>query len=413
MKSLWRNREFNLLWTSQTLVDFGDGIATLALALLMLVETGSPIYAGLLGTLTHVARLTLGLPAGVLVDRLDRRRVMIGCDVVRLAVFATLTTAVVSGRAGVTLILAVAVIDAAASAMAGTAEDASIRSIVPIAQLPAAVARNEARSYGASLAGAPLGGFLFGLGNAIPFLANAVSSLVSIILVLFIRKPLQAEREEEDKQGYGAALVEGARFVFTNPFLRAFLFIAAPLNFAIGGVLFTLIVALQRAGTRPAVIGLTETIVAAGGLLGAFVAPALQRRLGLRALIRLICWAAASLLAFAAILPLSIAAAIPLGLAVFLGPACNATLFGFQAAITPDRLQGRVVSVIVVAATSLAAVAPTVAGVILANARPSTAILFFAAAVAGSALVATFGRGIRIVQESDLTKDSDEPAMQA
>ena len=92
MKSLWRNREFNLLWTSQTLVDFGDGIATLALALLMLVETGSPIYAGLLGTLTHVARLTLGLPAGVLVDRLDRRRVMIGCDVVRLAVFATLLT---------------------------------------------------------------------------------------------------------------------------------------------------------------------------------------------------------------------------------------------------------------------------------------------------------------------------------
>jgi len=50
MKSLWRNREFNLLWTSQTLVDFGDGIATLALALLMLVETGSPIYAGLLGS---------------------------------------------------------------------------------------------------------------------------------------------------------------------------------------------------------------------------------------------------------------------------------------------------------------------------------------------------------------------------
>ncbi|MEQ4724229.1 MFS transporter [Nonomuraea sp. B19D2] len=394
MASLWRNREFNLLWTSQSLADLGDGVASLALALLVLVETGSPVQAGMVGTITQVARLALRLPAGVLVDRLDRRHVMVCCGMLRLAVFAVLSVAVLSGRAGLVLILVVAAVDAAGGALSGTAEDASIRSIVPIAQLPTAVARNEARSYGASLAGPPLGGLLFGVAHAVPFLANAISSLVSVVLVLFIRKPLQAQREEEP-QAYGAALAEGVRFVLSHPFLRALMFIAAPLNFAIGGVLFAVIVALQRNGTPPAVIGLAETIVAVGGLLGAFVAPALQRRLGLAALARLICWTAAALLASVALLTSSIAAAVPLGLAVFLGPACNAALFGFQAAITPDRLQGRVSSVIMVAATSMAAVAPVLAGAIVATWGPATAILFFAAVVVGSALLATFGSGIR------------------
>jgi hypothetical protein len=107
--------------------------------------------------------------------------------------------------------------------------------------------------------------------------------------VLAIRKPLQGERDRDSKAA------DGFRFALATPFLRALLLIAAPLNLAIGGVLFTLIVALQRAGTPPAVIGLVETVVAAGGLLGAFAAPAIQARLGLATLVRSICWAAVAL----------------------------------------------------------------------------------------------------------------------
>jgi MFS family permease len=392
--SLWRNREFTLLWSSQSLSDLGDGVASLALALLVLAETGSPVSAGLVGTLSQVARLVFRLPAGVLVDRIDRRRVMVVGDVVRLAAFAALASAVLAGRAGFLLIVVVAVVDAAAGAFFGTAEDASLRSIVPAAQLPAAVARNEARSYGASLAGPPLGGLLFGLGHAVPFLGNAISSVVSVFAVLLIRKPLQAERADEPA-AYGAAFADGLRFVFANPFLRALLLVGAPLNFAITGVLFTVIVALQQNGTAPAVIGLTETIVAAGGLLGAVFAPALQSRLTLPALTRCICWTAAALLAGSALLTSTIAAAIPLGVTVFLGPACNAALFGFQAAITPDHLQGRVISIVMVVATSLAAAAPLLAGAVLSIWPAPAAILVFAAAVAVSALTATFSSGIR------------------
>ncbi|MCO8270130.1 MFS transporter [Actinoplanes sp. TRM 88003] len=406
LPSLWKNREFNLLWTSQSLSDLGDGVASLALSLLVLVKTGSPVSAGLVGTATQAARLLLRLPAGVLVDRVDRRHALIACDAVRLVVFAALTVSVLTGHAGLALILVVAVIDAGASAVFSTAEDASLRSIVPIEQLPDAVARNEARSYGTALAGPPLGGLLFTLGHAVPFAANFVSYLVSIVAVLFIRKPLQAPREEPP-QTYGVALAEGLRFVLTHPFLRTLMLVAAPLNFAITGVIFTVIVALQRHGTAPAVIGLTETVVAAGGLLGAFAAPAIQRRLQLVPLVRTLCWLAAALLATAALFPSSIAAAVPLGLTVLLGPAANAALFGYQAAITPDRLQGRVISVIMVAATSLAALAPLLAGTLLAWRGPTAAILFFAAAVAGSALIATFGTGLR------WTEDPASPPLRA
>jgi hypothetical protein len=118
----------------------------------------------------------------------------------------------------------------------------------------------------------PLGGLLFGLAHALPFAGNAVTYLASMLGVALIRKPLQAERAEEPA-GHGAALAEGVRFVFADPFLRAVLFIAAPLNFALNGAIFAIILNLQRHGTEPAVIDLVETIIGVGGAVAAVVAP--------------------------------------------------------------------------------------------------------------------------------------------
>lgn len=285
--SLWRNRDFNLLWTSQTASDFGASVSALAMPLVVLVLTGSPVQAGLVGTLSLVVQLICRLPAGVLADRVNRRRAMIICDLVRLIALAGLAAAVWTGRAGISVIIVVAVVDAVGQTFFSTVEHAALRSIVAPAQLPTAVARNEARNYAAAFAGPPLGGLLFGLVHALPFAGNALTYLASLLGVVLIRRPLQAHREEPPA-GHAAALAEGVRFVLTNPFLRAVLIIAAPLNFALTGAIFTIVVTLQRHGTEPAVIGLVETIIAVGGLAGAVVAPALQRRLRLAVLVRVI-----------------------------------------------------------------------------------------------------------------------------
>jgi predicted MFS family arabinose efflux permease len=322
---------------------------------------------------------------------------MLTCDVVRLLCFLTLAAAVIANRAVLAVIIAVAVLDATCSALFNTIEHASLRSIVPAGQLPAAVARNEARSYGASLAGPPLGGLLFGITHALPFVGNALSYLASLAGVALLRRPLQAPRDEEPP-GHAAALAEGLRFVFGNPFLRAVLAIVAPLNLALNGTIFTIIVTLQRHDVSPGVIGLTETIVGIGGLIGAFVAPALQRLLPFARLIRFICWAAVGVLVISAMLTASLAAAVPVALAFVLGPACNAALFGYQAAITPDKLQGRVLSVIFLAAMSVSAAAPLLAGFLVTAWGAPVAILIFAASVAVAALTASFADGIRTMR---------------
>jgi MFS family permease len=397
VSTLWRNREFNLLWTSQSLSDLGGAIAQLALPLLVLELTGSPVRAGVVGTIALVVAHATRLPAGLLADRVDRRRAMLACDVVRLLAFLALAAAVAAGRATLTVIIVVAVLDAACGALFNTTEHAALRSIVPTAQLPDAVARNEVRTYSASLAGPPLGGLLFGVTHALPFLGNALSYLISFAGVALIRRPLQAERDEPSA-GHAAALAEGLRFVFGNPFLRAVMIILAPLNFALSGVTFTIIVALQRHGVEPGVIGLTSTIVGVGGLAGAIAAPLLQRWLPLPRLIRFICWAAAAVLTCSAWLTTSVAAAVPVAMAVFLGPSCNAALFGYQAAITPDRLQGRVLSVILLAAMSAAATAPVLSGVFVTLWGPGRTILAFAVTVTVAALTATLASGIRTVR---------------
>jgi MFS family permease len=397
VNSLWRNREFNLLWTSQSLSDLGGAVAQLAMPLLVLALTGSAVRAGLVGTVAQVARLLSRLPGGVLADRVNRRRAMLACDGIRLIAFAGLAAEIATGHVDLITIVAVAVIDAICGTMFQTTEHAALRSIVEQSRLSDAVARNEARTYGTSLAGPPLGGLLFGLGPAWPFVGNAVSYLASLAGVGLIRKPLQGE-PDRNAAGHRAAIAEGLRFVFGNSFLRAVLTIAAPLNLALNGTVFTIIVTLQRNGVEPGVIGLTETIVAVGGLAGALVAPVLQRWLPFPRLIRFICWAATGVLVISSLLTPTLAAAIPLALAVFLGPACNAALFGYQAAITPDRLQGRVLSVIFMAAMSASAAAPALAGLIVAKVSSSAAVLFFAAAVSVAALTATFASGIRTMQ---------------
>ncbi|MFJ6198021.1 MFS transporter [Micromonospora sp. NPDC092111] len=392
--SLWRNRAFNLLWVSQCLSDLGTAMSNLALPLLVLYLTGSAAQAGLVGTAGLLVTLVCRLPAGVLADRFDRRRLMIVCDAVRIVGYAALAGAVLAGVANLAMILTLAVLGAVANAVFSTAEHAAVRNLVPAVQLSTAVARNEARAYGTQLGGPPLGGLLFGLGRSLPFLGNALSYLLSLVAVLFIREPMQQPREQAPQSG-GAAVAEGVRFVLANPFLRALVLIAAPLNMAFTGMIFAITVSLERVGTSAFLVGLATTIFGLGGFLGAFAAPWVQRWLRLPTLVVVLCWATAGLIAVSSLFATSVLAAVPLAAAVFLGPTANAVLFGYQAAITPDRLQGRVVSVIFLAATSAAALAPGLAGLLLTRFSGTTTMLVFAALVAVSAVAATVSTGIR------------------
>jgi MFS family permease len=236
---LRRNGGFRLLWIGQVVSDTGTEVAYIAYPLLILALTHSPAIAGIVGTVQLAVELILGLPGGAISDRLDRRLTMIVCDTVRAA---------------------------------------ALPAIVADHQLEQAWAATEARTYTASLVGPALGGFLFGLGSAVPFAGDAVSYAVSAGAVSRIRGKFRAERSSDHPALWREA-IEGLHLVWRNQLLRAVIIQAPLVNFAFSGALFTITLALRRAGIAPGVIGLTQAGIMAGGLLGAVIAPKLQGRL--------------------------------------------------------------------------------------------------------------------------------------
>lgn len=393
--SLWRNRDFNLLWGGQALSGLGSSMATLAYPLVVLALTGSAVTAGVVGTVALVVQLVLTLPAGVLVDRVNRRRLLITCDLVRLLAFAVLGIALATGHGSLGLVIGVAVIEAMCDTPFFNAAMAAVRNLVPTAQVPAAMARNEARQYAVSLVGPPLGGVAFGLGRAVPFLANALSYLLSLGSLLLIRRPLQQRHEGETHGSALHDLGEGLRFIVRDPFTRAAVLIAGPLNLGFNGILFGIVLVLRGHGLSPGLIGTAETIFGVGGLLGAICAAWLMQHFSTPTLIRAICIAGVPLLLAVRPLSASPAATVPVALLAFLAPALNAGLFGHLASVVPDRVQGRVMSALMMAATGMASLAPLAAGVLVHRFGATGLVIGAAGCILVAAAVAITSKGIR------------------
>jgi MFS family permease len=196
---LRRNAGFRLLWIGQLLSDAGSQIGLLAYPLLILALTHSAVLAGVVGTARAGTRLCLQLPAGALADRFDRRRTMIICDTMRAVLMTLLGLLIVARLASWPVVLVVSLIEGGASALFDPAATAALPGIVPDGQLEEAWAATEARTYGASLVGPALGGVLFGLGRAVPFLADAVSYAVSFGTVYRIRGRFRPQQAAERK----------------------------------------------------------------------------------------------------------------------------------------------------------------------------------------------------------------------
>jgi hypothetical protein len=246
---------------------------------------------------------------------------------------------------------------------------AALPGIVPDGQLEQAWAATEARTYSASLAGPVLGGVLFGLGRAVPFLADAVSYGVSFGTVSRIRGRFRSDKTIERKALW-REVTDGLRLVWRVPILRATVIQSPLINFAFNGVIFTVILAMRQHGTSTAVIGLAQAAIGAGGLLGAIAAPRLQGRMRLGTLIAIISLAGALLLGAAALLIPSPLVAAPLATA-------------------------RVSNTMGMVAMALAALAPLIAGLLVQHVSGGWATGAFAATMAFAAALCLLLPGFR------------------
>jgi MFS family permease len=361
---LSRNRDFTLLWIGQALSVFGTRVSWVAYPLLVLSLTQSPAKAGLVGFANWLPAVLVGLPAGALVDRWNRRRVMIVCDAGRALAVASLVGTLAAGIAGYPQIVAVAFLERSFASLFDPAETAAIRNLVRPGQLSTAIARNESREYGAFLLGPPLGGALFGVGRLLPFLADAVSYAASLVTLLLIRGEFRVEKPAE-RSHLAQDIRVGIAHMWAQPFLRMSAFFSGGSNFVTNGVgLAAIILAKQRLHSSPAAIGLMLTLSGAGGLLGSLAAPRLQARLSPRLVIAIATATWTFVIPLFLIAPNAYVLGALIGAALATAPSWNAVLGAYRIALTPDGLQGRVQSGISLFSLGGTAIGTLAAGVL-------------------------------------------------
>src|SRR3984957_15241596 len=228
---LRRNRDFQLLWGGQAISLLGSQTSKIAYPLLVLAMTGSPAKAGIAGFAAMLGYLLFPLPAGALADRYDRKRIMIGCDVIRLLAVGSIAVAGWAAHITYVQVLVAGFAEGTASVFFGVAQRAALPMLVHPSQRSVAVSQNEARQNAAQLAGPALGGGLFGLSEAAPFAADALSYLASLVTLPFIKAPMQAPSAgARPARRLRAELGEGLAFTWRQPFLRYSSFFAASVN---------------------------------------------------------------------------------------------------------------------------------------------------------------------------------------
>jgi MFS family permease len=398
---LRRNRNFQLLWIGQVLSDLGSQFGALAYPLLILALTHSPVIAGVVGTVTALTAFAVRLPAGALADRIDRRKTMIAVDGIRTIVLLGLAVLVALHEIVWPVVLLVAIVDRIGDTMFTPASTAALPEIVEDAQLEGAWAATEARQYAASLGGPALGGILFGLGRAVPFVGDTISYGVSVLTSSAMKGSFHRPPNETERKGLWHDALEGLRLIWHDALLRAVIVQAPLINFAFSGVIFTVTLSLQHHGTSATVIGLTQSAIMVGGLLGAVAAPRFQGRYSLTQLVVALTAGGTVLFAVAAIIVPSPLMAIPIAIPFFISPVTNAALFAAMLRKTPAEMRGRVNNALLQMATGLAALSPLVAGLLVAHTSSHWAMAAFALALSVSAVLAITLKGLRNAEAAE------------
>ena len=360
---LRRNRDFVLLQLGQGLSTLGSTSTYVAYPLLVLALTHSPAKAGVVGFANVLPYALFALLAGVVADRVDRKRLMIAMDLLRAAAMASIVAALAAGALTFWQVAAVAFVEGSAFVFFNIAEVGALRSVVPARQLPEAAAAEQSRYAAVTLAGPSLGGALFGLGRSLPFLADAISYAASILTLTWMQAPFQ-ETRQSDPAPLRTQIREGISWLWANAYLRTSALIFAGQNFVFSGIYLVFVVIAKRHGLSSAAIGVLIAGFGVASLAGAVVAPRISKLLSMRAIMLGNQWLSAPII-LCAVAPgpyVLLVCVLPIA---FVSPSLNSVVVGYRTAITPDHLVGRVSSVARNLAQLAAPLGPLAAGVLL------------------------------------------------
>jgi MFS family permease len=347
---LWRHPDFVKLWSGQTISRFGSEISQLAIPLTAALVLGaSPAQMGLLGAFEFAPFLLLSLFAGVWVDRVHRRPVLIVADIGRAILLGSIPAAALAGVLRIEQLYVVGVFTGTLTVFFDVAYQAYLPVLVSREHLVEGNSKLEVSRSVAQIAGPGVAGGLVQLVTApIAVVVDAISFVASVIFLLLIRAPEPAPVRQAGADGsVWSELREGLAVVIGNPLLRSIAGCTATSNLFGNAVQAIYVLYVTRElGLQPAVIGLIYAISGPGALLGAVAAGWLAKRFGLGATIMASIAASelVNLLIPLAIGPTLVVTATLMAVAFVSGltnPIYNINQVSLRQAITPDRLQGR------------------------------------------------------------------------
>jgi predicted MFS family arabinose efflux permease len=249
----------------------------------VIVLHASTFVVGVLTAAGWLPWLVIGLPAGAWVDRLPARRVMIGCDVISAALYASVPAAAWAGVLNTGLIVAVQLLGGAASVLFMTAYQVYLPSLVRPEDLIEGNTKMQGSASAAAFAGPSLAGLVAQLvGATTAVLCNALSFVVSAVCLLGARPPRsQGATAAAGRAGLGREIADGLQLVLRDPFLRQLSVFWAAANLALTGYAALLVVFLVRVvGLTPGAVGLLAAIPGVGGIAGALLTGRLTARFG-------------------------------------------------------------------------------------------------------------------------------------
>ena len=393
---------FRWLLSSSAITNLGDGVIVAAGPLLVASLTGDPFLVSLAFLSEYLPSLVLGAFAGVLVDRVDRRQMVIVVNLVRAAVFALLAVAIITKAVSILLVLGALLLLSAAETFGDLAGSSLLPRLVPRQGLGLANARLQSTYLLPNqLIGPPIGAFLFAAGASIPFIADAICYVAGAVFISRIAASVAARPAPTDDEetaadampaptgiaGIWHELIEGFRWLMAHPPMRTLVLTILAFNVTFGAAWSVLVLyARDQLQMDTVGFGLLTTASAIGGIIGTASYGTLEKRFSLGDIMRV-----GLLIETGTHLTLALTHSPAVALVTFVVFGAHAFIWGTTATTVrqravPDALMGRVSGIYRVAVFGGMVVGAPIGGA-LASSFGITAPFWFG--FVGSAILVT------------------------
>lgn len=405
--SLRRNVRFQLLWIGGAASRLGSEFTRLAMPLLVLALTGSPGLAGIVAGARTVAFLLIQIPAGVWVDRWDRRRTLISAQGFQAVVSALLAALILTDQVQIWHFVTLAVLDALCAAFIEPVRDTAIRGIVPTSQLHSAYAQEESRTHAAGLIGPPLGGMLYSLGRAVPFVVETITFLAATLFYALAKVPrrpanqsqtsMQEDGEEQRpiRRGMRREAAEAIAWLWRQRGLREVTAAVMVLNLLGGAFLIPLIVLVGERGGSALTTGTVMAGLGIGGLAGALLSGRISKLLPPGRLLLVVSTVfgaalAATALPWGAWWPM-----VPLVFITLSTPSLNVVMSVVIARMVPEEMLGRMGAVLNMGGMALKPFGPVLGGALAAALGGAMALVVLGGLLGVTAGIAALSQELR------------------